>query len=133
MRIVVLLPLVILIAFSGRLAQAQGQDQDSDVAVAFGETWLQLIDTGDYTDSWKQASPSFRASVEEGNWEEQIKAARGTFGLMRSRNLKSITHSGADYTVVRFLSNFENKQKVIDTLSLVRLDGQWRADGYMIR
>jgi hypothetical protein len=131
MRLLFLLPLVILVALGGRPAQAQ--DQDSDAAVAFGESWLQLIDTGDYVDSWKQASPSFRASVEQANWEEQLKAARGTFGLVKSRNLKGVTHSGADYTVVRFLSNFENKPKVIETVSLVRLDGQWRADGYMIR
>ncbi|HLG88401.1 MAG TPA: DUF4019 domain-containing protein [Alphaproteobacteria bacterium] len=131
MRLLFLLPLVILVALRGGPVRAQ--DQDSDVAVAFGESWLQLIDTGDYANSWKQASPSFRASVAEANWEQQIKAARGAFGLVKSRNLKSVTHNGADYTVVRFVSNFENKPKATEMLSLVRLDGQWRADGYLIR
>ena len=105
---------------------------EQDGAVAAGEAWLQLIDSGAYAQSWKQASQMFRSTVDEPKWEESVKAARGQFGLLKARNLKSVKHD-SDYTVINFQCDFEKKSQAIETLTLVKEDGRWEATAYLIR
>ncbi len=105
------------------------------------KSWLALTDSGKYGESWDNASSLFKNAVTKADWEKAIKAARGQFGAMKSRKVKSATFTrtlpGApdgEYVVIQFESGFENKAAAIETVTPMRdKDGAWRVSGYFIK
>ncbi len=135
MRVVVVALLVLTFA-----AAAVAQDKTKP-AEAASEAWLKFVDSGDYSQSWVEASSLFRAHVTEQDWERQISAARQPLGALFSRKLKSAEYTttlpGApdgQYVVIRYESSFADKKSAIETVTpMLDKDGQWRVSGYYIK
>jgi hypothetical protein len=119
------------------LAQNKVAEQGQKVA----ESWLALVDAGDYGASWDQAASIFKAAITKEQWQKTIASSRGEFGKMLSRKLKSAQHTtslpGApdgQYVVIQFDTTFENKKSAVETITpMLDKDGQWRVSGYFIR
>jgi Protein of unknown function (DUF4019) len=131
---------IIALAFA-TLALAQDNSPKIKAAEAAAESWLKFVDSGDYSQSWVEASSQVKAAVTEKEWEQTIKAARGPLGALFSRTLKSAQYKtelpgapGGQYVVIQYDSSFANKKSAVETVTpMLDKDGQWRVSGYYIK
>jgi hypothetical protein len=120
------------------LAASTGKEK---AAIASAEKWLKLVDKGNYTRSWQEASRYFRMLVKEDQWIEAAQTTRGPLGKMVSRKVKSAAYTtklpagpDGEYVVIEFETTFINKKSAIETVTpMVDNDGKWRVSGYFIR
>ena len=120
---------------------AQAADKPEDAAQAAAETWLPLVDTGDYDGSWDAAAKLFQQAVTKDQWRQASSAVREPLGKLISRKVKSREYKeqvpGAPdgkYVIIQYDSVFENKASAVETVvPMVDPDGQWRVSGYFIR
>jgi hypothetical protein len=117
---------------------AESKDQSSVVAA---QTWLAMVDKGQYEQSWETASAYFKSMVTREQWVSQVAAVRNPLGNLISRDLKmhqyQKTMPGAadgEYYVLSFNAVFENKASAVETVTVMKdKDGQWRLAGYFIK
>lgn len=110
-------------------------------AVKAAETWLALVDSGDYAKSWDTAAAYFKRAVTKEKWDEMLKGVRPPLGKVLSRKVKSKDYAtslpGApdgEYVVIQFETSFENKSAAVETVTPMKdEDGKWRVSGYFIR
>ena len=110
-------------------------------AVKAAESWLALVDAGDYGESWTQSAELFRKAVTPEKWEQALKVTRGPFGDLVSRELKSTQFftslPGApdgEYVVIQFTTSYENKKDAVETITPMKdPDGAWRVSGYFVK
>src|SRR5581483_4614437 len=120
---------------------AAAQDKPEQAAQKSAESWLTLVDSGNYGQSWDQAGQLFRTAVTRDEWTGKIRALRDPLGKVTSRKLKSATYSktlpGApdgEYVVIQYETAFEHKQSAVETITpMLDKDGTWRVSGYFIR
>ena len=112
----------------------------NEQAASSGEAWLNLVDSGKYADSWKEASTFFRSRITEKAWATMVQGARSPFGARLSRKLQNITFTktlpGApdgSYAVMVFQTSFQKKASAAEQLTVMADGDQWRAAGYFIR
>ena len=118
-----------------------GEPEKEAAAVAAAETWLGMVDGGDYAGSWKEAAEYFKNAVSQEQWGQSLQAARKPLGKLVSRTVKTKTYAttlpGApdgEYVVIEFETSFENKKAAIETVTpMMDKDGKWRVSGYFIR
>ena len=130
--------LTLLAMLAGRGVRAQTTDP---AAQASAESWVSLIDQEQYAASWQAAAAAFKTAVPQQKWAEAASAARGPFGGLKSRAVKSSTATktlpGApdgEYVVLQFTTVFEKKAAAVETFAMVHEpDGQWRVVGYFVR
>lgn len=134
----------LLTMFSNGIApqlQAAPATDAKDPAVSAAQSWLSVIDGGNYPESWKDAAPFFTNAVAEASWENSMNTYRKPLGDLLSRNLKSTHHltkmPGApdgQYVVMQFNTSFANKKSAIETVTVGPLqDNQWKVSGYYIK
>jgi serine/threonine protein kinase/tetratricopeptide (TPR) repeat protein len=110
-------------------------------AMSSAEAWLNAIDAGRYSESWKGAAPFFQGAVTEKGWTKSMESFRKPLGSLISRKLKSsqlMTElPGApdgQYVLMQFETSFTNKKSATETVTFMQeKDGQWRAAGYFIK
>ena len=123
----------------GRLSAAA--ETPEDAAKKAADAWLVLVDQGQYVESWDQAAKLFKGAVTRDKWKEAATAARGPFGKVVSRKLKSrqLTESlpGAPagrYVIIEYDTEFEKKPSAVEIVTpMADPDGAWRVSGYFIR
>jgi hypothetical protein len=133
--------LVLIIAMLGFAAVSYAQDEKTKAAEAAADSWLKLVDEGNYGQSWEEASASFKASITKKDWEQRLKGVRDPLGAVNSRKVKAakyMTHlPGApdgEYVVIQYDSSFANKKDSVETVTpMLEKDGNWRVTGYYIR
>jgi hypothetical protein len=114
---------------------------DTSYAEKAAESWLALVDSGKYGDSWEQAASLFKGAITKGKWEEALNGTRKPLGKLESRKLLGATYTkelpGApdgDYVVIQYSSSFANKKSATETVTPAReKDGTWRVAGYFIK
>src|SRR5215813_5516763 len=96
---------------------AGAADTSEAAGVQAAESWLKLIDAGQYGPSWDEASSMFRNAVTRADWETKGAAARNPLGKVVSRKLasKQLAHElpGAPdgtYLVLVYDTRFEHKE-----------------------
>lgn len=135
-RLMFITSIAIALAAGGSLA---GETEDQAVKAA--ETWLGLVDQGEYEDSWMNAAALFRAAVTAEQWEQALNAARKPLGELKSRKFKSAEFMtslpGApdgEYVVIQFDTSFANKKEAVETVTPMKdAVGVWRVSGYYIK
>ena len=112
----------------------------NDQAAPSGLSWMKLIDSARYVDSWREASTYFRLRVPQKQWVNMVQSVREPLGALISRKQRSIsfvtTLPGApdgNYAVIVFDSSFKNKASAVETLTVMAAGDQWRTAGYLIR
>jgi uncharacterized protein DUF4019 len=110
-------------------------------ATKAAESWLALVDSGHYAESWKQAASLFREKVPAAQWESQVRSARAPLGKLLSRKLVAAQFArtlpgvpDGEYVVSRYEAVYENKKSAIETVTPMKdKDGAWRVAGYFIQ
>jgi len=133
-----LISVVVVALVFATLGVAQDKTKAAEAAA---ESWLKFVDSGDYSQSWVEASSLFKAAVTEKEWEQKVKAARQPLGALFDRKLKSAEYKttlpGApdgQYVVIQYDSSFANKKSAVETVTpMMDKDGQWRVSGYFIK
>ena len=126
-------------AASGHAAENNAVAEKAATSAA--QTWLTVIDHGDYAQSWQEASAFFRSAVTEDKWKSSLEIVRKPLGKLTSRKVKKAQFAtslpGApdgQYVILKFASSFENKASAIETITpMMDTDGTWRVSGYYIR
>jgi hypothetical protein len=130
-----------LAAATAPFAQAQ-ESQSIEQAKAAATVWLALVDAGNYSASWQQASGLFRSAVTPESWASAVRAARSPLGALRSRTVQSASFSrtlpGApegEYVVIKYTSSFANMANAaVETVTPSKeKDGSWHVSGYYVR
>ncbi len=103
-------------------------------------TWVGLVDTKRWDESWAVAGTLFKTQMPEPRWASTIQPVREPLGAVLSRTLKSITKAtslpGApdgEYELVQYQTSFANKSAATETVVLSRETSGWKVDGYFIR
>ena len=128
-----------LVAFLA--APAPAADKPEDAAQAAAESWLKLVDNGNYAASWEQAAKVFKGAVKQADWSQMVGGVRTPLGKLVSRKLKSREFRekmpGAPdgkYVVIQYDTVFEHKSSAVETITpMADPDGAWRVSGYYIR
>lgn len=119
----------------------RAQEPDTKTPRAAVDAWLRLIDAAQYPQSWDEAASGFKSAVTSEMWQNAVKTARGRFGALKSRTLKSATPAtklpGApegEYVVFQFDSIYEQSAAAAELVTAVlEKDGSWRVAGYFIK
>lgn len=110
-------------------------------ALKSAESWLMLVDTGEYGKSWENASKLFRQAITKDDWVKAISGVRPPLGKVESRKLESETYTtelpgvpDGEYVVIQYSTVFSNKSNAIETITPMKdPDGEWRVSGYYIK
>jgi len=114
---------------------------ENQPAVSAAQTWLALIDAGNYSESWKQASAIVQGAATEPVFANAMETFRKPLGELVSRQLKSAQPmtelpgaADGQYVVMQFETSFANKKSAIETVTFaLEKDGQWKSAGYFIK
>jgi hypothetical protein len=131
--------LAIVMLLGGTTLAAQTAE---DAAQAIGESWVKIVDAGNYGQSWDEAATLFKSAVTKDQWASAASNARGPLGSLTSRTLASrqITDQpppgapAGKYAILRYTTAFANAPAVNEMVILI-LDGDrgWRVGGYTVR
>ncbi len=121
-------------------ARAQEAESISQARVA-ALSWLALVDAGNYSASWQQASSLFQSAITAQAWASAAQTARAPLGAVQSRQFESATYThtlpGApdgEYVVIKYTSKFAGKASAMETVTpLKEKDGSWHVSGYFVR
>ena len=118
-----------------------GEQTPEQLAQTSAESWLALVDSGKYAESWQDAASLFKAHVTKDQWQSMVGPVRDPLGKNTSRKLKSAKYTtslpGApdgQYVVIQYETSFEHKQSALETVTpMLDKDGKWRVSGYYIK
>jgi Protein of unknown function (DUF4019) len=110
-------------------------------AKAAAGTWLKLVDSGNYAQSWDQAANLMKTSVAKEQWQQILDSNRAPLGSLISRRLTSAQYReelpgapAGHYVVLRYDSTFEHRNSVTETAApTLDKDGTWRVSLYYIK
>lgn len=110
------------------------------VAISAAEKFLQLVDSGHYSESWDATSNFFKQQVPREQWVKQLENIRPSFGPTVKRELKNQKYTktlpgapAGEYVVIQFSTSFTNENNAIETITpMLENDGEWRVTGYYI-
>jgi uncharacterized protein with FMN-binding domain len=140
-KVVIALVAVLLVAGAALRVSAAGNEAKEKAALAAAQSWLKLIDDGNYGGSWDEAASFFKNSISREQWSQQLTAVRTPLGKKVTRTFKNATYAtslpGApdgEYVVIQFDASFENKKVAVETVTpMLDKDGKWRVSGYYIK
>ncbi len=106
-------------------------------AVRAAESWLAIMDRGDYARTWSAAAPRFHAAVTESAWVAKCEKVRQPLGRLVSRKLRPFASpepSSADRLEVKYDSRFDGLGAAVETVTLRREAPEgWKVTAYLIR
>ena len=103
------------------------------------ESWLAVVDSGGYSQSWDQASEYFKSRVTRDDWVADLRRDHQPLGRARSRRVKSAQYIACPSGItlghcmrIRYQASYENLPSAIENVGVVKEDGQWRVAGYFL-
>ena len=102
--------------------------------------WLQLVDAGNFAESWTHAAKSFQSRVTKADWIAGMKKFRGRFGKVSSRDFKGVAYAenppggptGTNATI-QYSINFTKGMRADEVISMaLQKNGEWRVSSYYI-
>ena len=113
---------------------------DVETEIAPATSWLEVVDSGKYANSWQQAGAFFQENVPQALWVSKLQQVRTPLGAVQSREgisrqvLNSIPQlPDGEYVILEFQTDFENKANSIETVTLKKSAEQWQVIGYFIQ
>ena len=98
-------------------------------------TWLELVDEGQWDESYQATGAAFRRINTAEVWAATSEKVRVPLGAVISRTFisqQNLPAPPAGYEVVKFRTHYANKPHAVETVSLDREGGEWRIVGVMI-
>lgn len=115
-------------------------EENVEAAVAAAKKWLAVVDTGNYGQSWEEAAPVFKKEVKKEAWEGMVAKVREPLGKTKSRTLLGAQYTTqlpnapkGEYVVIQFKTDFAKKPNAIETITPMKVDGEWKVSGYYIK
>lgn len=142
MKNLILITLVTsIIVLAGCGKKPESNPEAETAAIESSQAWLALLDAGKYAESWDEAAGILRGAISKDNFEKSFQAARGPYGKMVSRELKSRQYTtsvpgapSGQYVIIQYDTSFENEKSALETVtSMLDKDGKWRVSGYYIK
>ena len=133
--------LAIVLGLAGPSGQAGGQpdlrpdmvagaDHEAEVAAM---RWLALVDAGDFDAAHAAGSARFRETLDLPAFRSSISATRGPLAAVinrRSISVANVEDGGRDYVIVRFRTDFENRDGLVEQVVLERDGDALKVTGY---
>lgn len=102
-------------------------------------TWLGLVDSGEYAESWEQSAPLLQVKIKKKQWQETMEQMRAPLGAALSRK---IVQAGSKkrldglprgkYVLFIVETNFSGQSGATEIIT-VKNDDEWRVTGYVIQ
>jgi hypothetical protein len=113
----------------------------TQAAVTAAESWLALVDSAQYPESWQAAAQVFQKGISMDGWSTAAGKARTPLGKLRTRQLRSAAYATSlpgvpegKYVVIQYNAAFENSPHAIETITPMQADdGSWKVAGYFIK
>lgn len=112
----------------------------SQDAVAAAEHFARIIDSGDSSIAYNQASPLLRLTQDEQEFVTAIERARQLLGPVQQRQLTALRSIGiyphfpdGDYLIVQFEARTLHKSKAAEVILMRHEANAWRVADYSIR
>ena len=130
-----------ILGISGGLRSISAVDDVSDSAVGAAQSWLALVDSGKYGESWDEAAQILKSQITKDQWVKKLNADRFPLGKLQSRTLKSTVFytkslpgvPEAEFVIIQFDTTFERSKSFVEMITPTKeKDGQWRTSGYVI-
>lgn len=117
----------------GELVDRRPTDAEKASFQTIAETWLHLIDTGRYTDSWNGVSAELKTKYTQAAWPAALEPFIKKAGQFKQRQLKSVIFSEPAVVAIDFDSKFSKLSAATETVFLKQeADGKWRVSSYSI-
>ncbi|MBH5322789.1 helix-turn-helix domain-containing protein [Aurantiacibacter sediminis] len=105
------------------------------------ETFIALVDAGDYQGSWEAAGSFFQSKTTAEQWASLVEPVREPLGAVTSREIASVQRADSlpgapdgEYEVLQFATVFEGRpQAVVETVIMLDSDEGWQVTGYFVR
>ncbi|MEW6749623.1 MAG: DUF4019 domain-containing protein [Candidatus Latescibacterota bacterium] len=117
-----------------------GTARAEEAAVDAAQAWLELVDSGNYGESWEEAAAYFRGAVAKEEHVHSLEAVRAPLGELVSRELATKGYHTAlpgvpdgRYVVAQFRASFAGKQEALETVTAMLDSDEWRVAGYYIK
>jgi hypothetical protein len=122
-------------------AQSGEHAKEEKAAIKAAETWLKLVDSGSYDDSWDEAAEFFQTNTTKESWNETLTGLMPQFGQVKSREViksrfltKMPGGPDGEYVMIQFKTTFEKKADAVETVTPQKDEkGNWRVCGYYIK
>lgn len=108
-------------------------------AIETAKAWLDIVDSGNYEESWRQAAPFFQSQMTGDQWVQAVNRVRSPLGDALAREVRhTAEHTSlpnapeGEYIVVTLDSTFENSESVVETVTIIKSGGEWQVVGYFI-
>ncbi|MDH5479908.1 MAG: DUF4019 domain-containing protein [Nitrosomonas sp.] len=103
-------------------------------------TWLELVDSGEYLESWKNSSDLLRGNRSESDWIKSITATRAPHGSVDARYIATAAQSktwpdlpDGEYIILQFYITLSIKGLAMETVTLSKQsDGTWLVADYSL-
>jgi hypothetical protein len=109
---------------------------DRDQLQKLAESWLSLVDAGDFEKAWNQMSDRLKMRVPKNMWETMIRNSQRENGKLKSRKLVAISSPSPERKLLAIQFDTEFLKRPSGTTESVVLeleDGEWRITSYSIR
>ena len=115
--------------------------QIADKSVLAAAEFLFLVDTEEYAESWEVSSAALQTMLTQQAWSEKISELRSFLGPVVERAHQNIAYTddaidvpSGEYVVMTFVSKFELRERVTETITLLLGDdNRWQVAGYFLR
>jgi hypothetical protein len=130
----ILTTLVLLFCFSG---YALALSPDDEHAQETALQWLQLVDSGNYSDAAQMMAEEVRGQQD---WVNYFTTRRASLGRARDRKVVDLKHASTVpgdaelrlHAIIRFKSAFARKSLAIEEVVLMKRGCCWEVCGYRI-
>jgi hypothetical protein len=130
-----------LVLFSSLAFSADSTRISKEQAVTSAQTWLALVDSAKYQESWDSAGKILQSQVTVEQWTKAAGASREPLGAVVTRKIKSDKFETSlpgvpdgKYFILVFSTSFTNKKKAIETVTLAcEQDSVYKVVGYFIK
>ncbi|MCT2399357.1 helix-turn-helix domain-containing protein [Novosphingobium mangrovi (ex Huang et al. 2023)] len=120
---------------------AESVDGSADaVVVQSARAWVSLLDEQHWSEAWHQAGTAFRSKITDEQWVSIISTVRNPLGATSWRTVQSVLKTNAvpnapkgEYRIIKFQTDFAQKNGAIETVVLFKEGADWKVDGYFIR
>jgi hypothetical protein len=122
-----------------RMLHEAGADPKA-AAMQAVQSWLGLMDGGQYAEAWKQGAPSFCGTITQDDWIQKSKEIRAPLGKVVSRKVTSQISTTSlpgmpdgTYFVAEFHTQFDGLPSAKEQVAMARdSSGVWQVVAYLI-
>ena len=108
-------------------------------AAPVAEKFLEMLDQGQYAESWQSSAQLMQGKIEQNVWVEQLTKARTLSGDVVSRERKGASYSteaqdspDGEYIMLTYESSFQKASEVTEYVTLALEEGRWKIAGYFM-